>query len=35
METIVTSILVLSFLTILVVDSSRKRREYLQKQNRF
>jgi hypothetical protein len=33
MEIITTSILVLSFLTILGVDASHKRREFLRKQN--
>jgi hypothetical protein len=34
METIIASILLLSFATVVSVDAARKRREYLRKQNR-
>jgi len=34
METIIASLLMVSFVTVVTVDASRKRRDYLQKQGR-
>jgi hypothetical protein len=34
METIIASLLMFSFVTVVSVDATRKRREYLRKQNR-